>query len=101
MYIIEGPENGYTSIPESMYWAIVTVSTVGYGDISPQTAPGKLIASMLMIIAYGILAVPTGIITYELAQASNRPITTRSCPHCTVEGHSPEAIFCNNCGEKL
>jgi voltage-gated potassium channel len=101
MYLIEGPENGYSNIPESMYWAIVTVSTVGYGDISPQTPVGKAIASALMILAYGILAVPTGIITYELAQASKRPLLSRTCPRCNSKDHAPEAVFCNKCGEKL
>ncbi|SMB79082.1 voltage-gated potassium channel [Desulfonispora thiosulfatigenes DSM 11270] len=101
MYIIEGPTNGYASIPESMYWAIVTITTVGYGDISPQTALGKLLASTLMIMAYGILAVPTGIISFELAQASKTPVTTRTCPDCALEGHPPDAIFCKKCGEKL
>ncbi len=106
MYLIEGPENGYSNIPESMYWAIVTVSTVGYGDISPQTPIGKAIASALMILAYGILAVPTGIITYELAQASKRPVQRRNsrirtCPRCTSHVHAPEAVYCNKCGEKL
>lgn len=101
MYVVEGPENGYTNIPVSMYWAIVTLSTVGYGDISPHTAIGKLIASTLMILAYGILAVPTGIISYEITKVHKRSVTTRTCPHCLSEGHAPDAVFCNKCGEKL
>jgi voltage-gated potassium channel len=106
MYLIEGPENGFSNIPEAMYWAIVTVTTVGYGDISPQTPAGKAIASALMILAYGILAVPTGIFTYELAQVSKRPAQiensrTRTCPRCAAKAHTPEAVYCNICGEKL
>lgn len=101
MYLIEGPENGFSNIPESMYWAIVTVTTVGYGDISPHTALGKAISSMLMILAYGILAVPTGIFTYELAQVSRYPLLTRTCPRCNSRVHAPEAVYCNICGEKL
>jgi Ion transport protein. len=101
MYLIEGPENGFSNIPESMYWAIVTVTTVGYGDISPHTASGKAISSMLMILAYGILAVPTGIFTYELAQVSRHSLLTRKCPRCNSRAHAPEAVYCNICGEKL
>ncbi|NCC82084.1 MAG: ion transporter [Clostridia bacterium] len=102
MYIIEGPENGFTNIPESMYWAIVTITTVGYGDISPQTSFGKMIASVMMIFAYGILAVPTGIVTYEIAQTSSRgKINTKTCKNCTFENHDPDADFCKKCGEKL
>lgn len=114
MYVIEGPQNGYTSIPQSMYWAVVTVTTVGYGDISPQTTLGKLIASLLMISSYGILAVPTGIITYELAQthrkaASNKdkvPLPknedkSKTCPECRAEGLSENAVYCSQCGKKI
>lgn len=101
MYVIEGPENGFTSIPESMYWAIVTVSTVGYGDISPQTGIGKLLASLLMIVAYGILAVPTGIISYELAQGAKHSSAKKVCPNCNTKGHGPDAEFCRKCGVRL
>lgn len=102
MYIIEGPENGFTNIPESMYWAIVTITTVGYGDISPQTSIGKMIASFMMIFAYGILAVPTGIVTYEIAQTSSKEkLNTETCKNCTHENHDPDADFCKKCGEKL
>ena len=101
MYIIEGPENGFTNIPESMYWAIVTISTVGYGDISPVTPLGKLIASLMMISAYGILAVPTGIVTYELSQTSkNRSIPVK-CEVCHTEEDKNDAEFCRKCGEKF
>ena len=99
MYVIEGPENGFSSIPESMYWAIVTVSTVGYGDISPQTGIGKFFASALMIVAYGILAVPTGIISYELAQ-STKTITKKTCANCGGV-YNDTASYCSTCGNKL
>jgi len=101
MYIVEGPENGYTNIPVAMYWAIVTVTTVGYGDISPQTSLGQLIASALMIMAYGILAVPTGIISYELAQAARNPSAQQKCPNCASVGHGADAVYCKKCGQKL
>lgn len=101
MYVIEGPENGFTSIPESMYWAVVTVSTVGYGDISPHTVFGKFLASILMVVAYGILAVPTGIITYELAQTSKRSELKQVCPECNHGGLAKDAEFCSKCGTKL
>lgn len=99
MYVIEGPENGFSSIPESMYWAIVTISTVGYGDISPQTGIGKFLASALMIIAYGILAVPTGIISYELAQSA-KTTTKKTCTNCGSAYHDT-ASYCSKCGNKL
>ncbi|SFI23174.1 voltage-gated potassium channel [Tindallia magadiensis] len=103
MYTIEGPENGFVDIPESMYWAVVTVSTVGYGDISPQTELGKLIASVLMITGYGIIAVPTGIITSEMSRVSreaekqeNLPLAR--CPQCGQGKHTQEAMYCYACG---
>lgn len=100
MYIVEGPENGFDSIPQSMYWAITTVTTVGYGDISPSTPGGKFIASLLMVVAYGVLAVPTGIFSYELAQAVKKPEKTKICPHCNAMGHAPDAVYCYKCGKK-
>ena len=99
MYVVEGPENGYSSIPESMYWAIVTVSTVGYGDISPQTEIGKFLASVLMISAYGILAVPTGIISYELAQNAKSSMF-ETCVKCGTECDNRDR-FCRKCGNQL
>jgi voltage-gated potassium channel len=99
MYVVEGPENGYASIPESMYWAIVTISTVGYGDISPQTGVGKFLASALMITAYGILAVPTGIISYEIAHTA-RTSTRKTCSFCGA-GYEDADRFCRKCGNKL
>ncbi len=96
MYVVEGPEHGFSSIPESMYWAIVTVSTVGYGDISPQTSIGKFLASVLMISAYGILAVPTGIISYELAQTAKNG-KRKTCPSCGNE-YERKDNYCKQCG---
>ncbi|MFD0762349.1 ion transporter [Lutibacter aestuarii] len=102
MYLIEGPKNGFTSIPQSMYWAIVTLTTVGYGDISPQTPFGQFIASIVMILGYGIIAVPTGIVTSELAKTDNFvPKNTQHCPSCNAEKHLDNSIFCHKCGEKL
>lgn len=101
MYVVEGPENGFTSIPKSMYWAIVTMTTVGYGDILPQTPIGQLLASMVMIIGYSIIAVPTGIFTVEIAEASRKSITTQVCPECLKEGHDKDAIYCKYCSAKL
>lgn len=102
MYLIEGTQNGFTSIPRSVYWAIVTMTTVGYGDIAPQTILGQVLASAVMILGYAIIAVPTGIVTAEIVDAAaGRRITTRMCPHCMSVGHQPEARFCRDCGEPL
>jgi voltage-gated potassium channel len=102
MYVVEGPANGYTSIPTSVYWAIVTMTTVGYGDVTPHTNLGKLIASMAMLIGWGIIAVPTGIVTAEMtARRFTRKPTTRTCHECLSEGHDPDAKFCKDCGAKL
>ena len=101
MYLIESPENGFTSIPRSMYWAIVTLTTVGYGDISPQTNLGQIISSFIMIIGYGIIAVPTGIVTAELTHTYKKKLTTQSCPECSLEGHDPDAVHCKHCGAPL
>lgn len=101
MYIIEGPENGFNNIPESMYWAIVTISTVGYGDISPQTSMGKLFSSLLMISAYGVLAVPTGIISHELANTYKTTDELKTCPHCYSKYYSKDDHFCSKCGTSL
>jgi len=101
IYLIEGEENGFTSIPFSIYWAIVTLTTVGYGDVSPQTGLGQVLASIIMIMGYGIIAVPTGIVTVELSQAQAQSINTQSCLHCSAEGHADDAVFCKYCGEKL
>lgn len=101
MYIIEGEENGFTSIPRSIYWAIVTLTTVGYGDISPQTPLGQAFAAFIMILGYGIIAVPTGIVTAELANAANKEVSTQACKECSMEGHEVDADFCKFCGSKL
>ena len=101
MYVIENEENGFTSIPMSIYWAIVTLTTVGYGDISPQTGAGQALAAIIMILGYSIIAVPTGIITVEVAQHYKEKVSTQSCPQCSAEGHDHDAIHCKYCGSKL
>lgn len=101
MYIVEGPDAGFTSIPRSIYWAIVTLTTVGYGDIAPSSALGQFIASIVMILGYAIIAVPTGIVTNELVNAGKRSVSTRSCESCSKEGHDDDADYCKHCGEKL
>jgi voltage-gated potassium channel len=100
MYLIENAENGFTSIPRSIYWAIVTLTTVGYGDISPQTALGQTIAAIIMILGYAIIAVPTGIVTISMSRTF-RKSNTQSCPNCSAEGHDDDAVYCKYCGEKL
>ncbi|MEO5658567.1 MAG: ion transporter [Polaromonas sp.] len=105
MYVVEGRANGFTSIPTSIYWAISTVTTVGFGDITPRTDPGRLISSFMMLLGWGILAVPTGIVTAEMSmqrrQQLSQATTTRSCHECLTEGHSPDASFCLHCGARL
>ena len=101
MYIIEDPASGFTSIPQSIYWAIVTLTTVGYGDISPHTGLGQTIAAIIMIIGYGIIAVPTGIVTAELTQVYKKSVSTQACPQCSAEGHDPDAKHCKYCGAGL
>ena len=104
MYVVEGPQNGYTSIPTAVYWAITTVTTVGFGDITPKTDVGRLISSFMMLLGWGILAVPTGIVSAEMAaqrQISLLHVTTRTCHECLTEGHAPEADFCFHCGARL
>ena len=101
MHVIEGPDHGFTSIPQSMYWAVVTMTTVGYGDIAPQTPFGKALAALIMILGYSLIIVPTGIVSSELAQASAKPITTQVCPECLAEGHDADARYCKYCGGKL
>jgi voltage-gated potassium channel len=104
MHLIEGPQNGFINIPESMYWAVVTISTVGYGDISPQTPIGKLIASFLMLVGYAIIAVPTGIITSHIAiqtKDDNTTVSRITCPTCQSENHYKDAAYCHQCGYKL
>jgi voltage-gated potassium channel len=104
MYLVEsGEESKFTSIPRSIYWAIVTLTTVGYGDIAPHTALGQVIASFIMIMGYGIIAVPTGIVSAEFAtmDKNNVNLNTQSCPHCAADDHKDNAEFCFDCGAKL
>ena len=110
MYMVEGEENGFTNIPKSVYWCIVTLTTVGFGDIAPQTPLGQLIATFIMILGYGIIAVPTGIVSAEYTnQSKPKPVSekdllnlnTQSCPNCSAENHKDNAGFCYKCGHKL
>lgn len=101
MYVIEGPANGFTSIPRSIYWAIVTVTTVGYGDITPHTVIGQAIAALAMITGYAIIAVPTGIVTAELSSAMHLDRFRRECANCHLHEHEKDAHYCKRCGEKL
>ncbi|SDS02761.1 voltage-gated potassium channel [Polaribacter sp. KT25b] len=103
MYMVEGAENGFTSIPRSVYWAIVTLTTVGYGDIAPQTPFGQLLASIVMILGYGIIAIPTGIVISEMPKTPDNKVNTntKACPSCGAESHKDGAEFCYNCGSKL
>ena len=110
MYLVEGEENGFSNIPKSVYWCIVTLTTVGFGDIAPQTPLGQFIASLVMILGYGIIAVPTGIVSAEYT-SQNKPtpepekdkihLNTQSCPNCSASKHKDNAEFCYNCGHKL
>ncbi len=104
MYLIEGDDSGFTSIPRSVYWAVVTLTTVGYGDIHPITALGQFIASLVMILGYGIIAIPTGIVTAEYTRQTEEPavnLNTQSCLNCSADNHKDGAEYCYRCGEKL
>ncbi|POY38923.1 ion transporter [Solitalea longa] len=102
MYLVESEESGFGSIPDSIYWAIVTITTVGYGDISPVSPMGKFIASIMMLLGYGIIAVPTGIVTTEMVSLARlKKHSGDTCPGCGKEGHDADAVFCKFCGEKL
>ena len=102
MYMVEGAENGFTNIPKSIYWAIVTLTTVGFGDIAPQTPLGQLIASVIMILGYSIIAIPTGIVSSEMTKSNHdESSNTQSCPNCLKEKHKDKATFCYNCGSIL
>lgn len=100
IYMIEGPKNGFTSIPTSIYWAVVTVTTVGYGDISPKTPLGKFLATLAMLLGYAIIAVPTGIVTAGI-QDAKQALEGRTCPRCGLHKHDSDAQFCKRCGENL
>ncbi len=107
MYLIEGPEHGFTSIPQSVYWAIVTMTTVGYGDIAPQTVLGKMLASLAMILGYSMIIVPTGVFTVEIVNSQNAENLTSSmlnqlvCPNCELALHQDDANYCRHCGTAL
>ncbi len=101
MYLVEGPKSGFTSIPKSIYWSIVTVTTVGYGDIAPQTVLGQTIASILMILGFAIIAVPTSIISNELRKANTAKRNTQACQNCNFSNHDDDAKYCKLCGEEL
>ncbi len=101
MYVIEGPGNGYTSIPRGIYWAVVTLTTVGFGDITPKTPLGQAVATLVMITGYSIIAVPTGIFTAELANAMREETLQHACPTCNKANHEPQAAFCSRCGNPL
>ncbi|MBE2293417.1 MAG: ion transporter [Phycisphaerales bacterium] len=101
MYVVEGEQNGFTSIPRSIYWAVVTLTTVGYGDIAPRTDLGQFLAAFIMILGYAIIAVPTGIVTVEMSNAFRQPVDNRACPVCAAEGHDHNALYCKFCGGQL
>ena len=101
MYLIEGDESGFTSIPTSIYWAIVTLTTVGYGDVAPSTALGRLLSGILMILGYSMIVVPTGIVSAEMARAEIPPKRGRACGACLATGHARDAKYCRLCGEEL
>lgn len=105
MYLVEGESSGFDSIPAGVYWAIVTMTTVGYGDISPETAGGRMLASVLMLLGYGIIAIPTGVVTSEIVRAgvekARKHVSTQACPGCSAEGHEVDAVHCKFCGEHL
>ena len=100
MYLVEGEEHGFSSIPRSIYWAVVTLTTVGYGDISPETPFGQFLASVVMILGYAIIAVPTGIVTSELMKPAEKQ-NTQVCRNCLCETHDDDAIYCKKCGNKI
>lgn len=100
MYVVEGKENGFTSIPTSIYWAIVTLTTVGYGDISPGTPLGQAVAALLMILGYSIIVIPTGIVSVEATRAGRSP-DQRTCPACRRQGHDADAVHCKFCGARM
>jgi voltage-gated potassium channel len=101
MYMVEGPENGFSSIPVSIYWTIVTLTTVGFGDITPQTALGQFISIIIMILGYGIIAVPTGLVTAQIMSKDDHDTNTQACPNCGAYNHKDNAQFCYNCGANL
>ncbi len=101
MYVIEGPSGGFDNIPRGMYWAVVTITTVGYGDIAPRSVLGQAVAAAAMVIGYSLIIIPTGIFSAELVRASGKKITSQGCPECTREGHDEDAVFCKHCSARL
>ena len=101
MHLVEGPESGFRDIPHGIYWAIVTITTVGFGDITPETVLGKIIASMIMVFGYSLIIVPTGIISAEMTASRDSHAATETCPHCMKAGHRKGANFCDRCGGGL
>jgi voltage-gated potassium channel len=101
MYLIEDENSGFTSIPRSIYWCIVTLTTVGYGDIAPQSPVGQFLASLIMILGYGIIAVPTGIVSAEISKKTIIDTNTQVCPYCMANEHKENAIYCHQCGKSL
>lgn len=101
MYLIEGEENGFTSIPRGVYWAVVTLTTVGYGDISPHTSLGQALATIIMVMGYSIIAVPTGIVTSEMTHLYRERLTHIVCPECSSEDHLPDSKYCKDCGARI
>jgi len=101
MYLIEGSANGFSSIPRSVYWAIVTLTTVGYGDISPQTPAGQLLAAVIMMLGYSLIIVPAGLVSAEISTMAKKELSTQVCPFCNHEGHDPDARYCKRCGKLL
>ncbi len=101
MYVVEGEAHGFTSIPVAVYWAVVTLTTVGYGDLSPVTPLGRALAVVVMLMGYAIIAVPTGIVTMELTRARDLPVSAQACPSCGIGGHEYGAKFCRRCGAAL
>lgn len=101
MYVVEGEEHGFTSIPVSVYWAVVTLTTMGYGDLTPVTIVGRALSVGVMLIGYAIIAVPTGIVTMEITRTALHPVSTQACPGCGVDGHEFGAAYCRKCGTRL
>lgn len=101
LFVVEGPDNGFTSIPKGIYWAVITITTVGYGDMVPHTPLGQMIATLVMLVGYSVLAVPTGIVTSELMLQMQKRRTDRHCPGCAASGHESDAQYCRHCGTRL
>ncbi|PRD12958.1 ion transporter [Pantoea coffeiphila] len=101
MYVIEGPEHGFTSLPVSLYWATVTLTTVGYGDITPHTGLGRIVSSILILLGYSLIAIPTGVMSSYMTEVMQRRRKQRICPHCKESGHENDAQFCKSCGSGL